>query len=110
MSRYILKTLGCKANLSDSQLIEQDLQKQGWAPVRTKKSGEPEVSLDGSPDRSNDTQLCIINSCTVTDEADRQTKKMAARLARENPKAVVVVTGCAAEVDPESLLKSKGVH
>lgn len=96
MARYVLKTLGCKANLYDSQQIEVDLQKRGWLP---------------SPQSENeDIELCIVNSCTVTDEADRQTRKLAERLARENPKAKVIVTGCAAEVGPEALAHSPGVH
>jgi len=52
----------------------------------------------------------VVNSCTVTDEADRQSRKMAARLSRDNPAARVVMTGCAAEVDPERMAKSKGIH
>ena len=94
MNHYIVKTLGCKANLYDSQLIEAELQKRGWTPGL---SGKDKVSL------------CIVNSCTVTDEADHQSRKMAARLSRENPDAVIVVTGCAAEVDPERLASSKGI-
>jgi len=92
---YVLKTLGCKANLYDSQLLEDELQERGWAP---------------KSELTEDVRLCIINSCTVTDEADRQTRKMAARLARDNPQAAVVVTGCAAEVDPEGMAQAKGVH
>jgi threonylcarbamoyladenosine tRNA methylthiotransferase MtaB len=106
MSHYILRTLGCKANLSDSQSIEQELQKQGWLP----KAVGARAMAESSASQDVGVQLCIVNSCTVTDEADRQTKKMAARLAKENPNAVVVVTGCGAEVDPESFLKAKGVH
>jgi threonylcarbamoyladenosine tRNA methylthiotransferase MtaB len=94
---YVVKTLGCKANLYDSQLIEAELQKRGWKPVDFSKTEE-------SP------TLCIVNSCTVTDEADRQSRKTAARFSRDNPKARVVVTGCAAEVDPERLAQSKGIH
>ncbi len=99
MQRYILKTLGCKANLSDSQSIEQDLQSQGWAPVEGTTGSEEKPQVD----------LCIINSCTVTNEADRQTRRLAARLSRENPGAKVVVTGCAAEVDPVALSNAQGV-
>ena len=97
MKKYIVRTLGCKANLFDSQLIEAELQKRGWAPVLPGTSGQG-------------ADLCIINSCTVTDEADRQSRKLAARMARENPRAAVVVTGCAAEVDPERLVSSAGVQ
>lgn len=92
--RYRIRTLGCKANISDSRQIERELWRQGWKPAL---AGE-------------EAHLCIVNSCTVTDEADRQTRKFAARLNRENPQAVMVVTGCSAEVDPERLMHSKGIH
>jgi threonylcarbamoyladenosine tRNA methylthiotransferase MtaB len=97
-SYYVLKTLGCKANFYDSQLIEAELQKKGWKP------------LPLNAESSDSSVLCVVNSCTVTDEADRQSRKMAAKLARDNPRARVVVTGCAAEVDPERLTASKGIH
>ena len=94
MSHYVVRTLGCKANLYDSQLIESELQKRGWSPAN----------------RDSKLDLCIVNSCTVTDEADRQSRKLASRLAREYPGAAVVITGCAAEVEPERLAASKGIH
>ncbi len=94
--RYVLKTLGCKANLYDSQQIESELRSRGWLPAI-----EGEESL---------AELCIVNSCTVTDDADRQSRKMATRLSREAPSAKIVLTGCAAEVDPESMGRTKGVH
>lgn len=97
MNSYVVRTLGCKANLYDSQLIEAELQKRGWVPF----SGDGEGSGPG---------LCIVNSCTVTDEADRQSRKLASRLSRDNPRARVVMTGCGAEVDPERMASSKGVH
>lgn len=95
-SRYILKTLGCKANLYDSQIIEAELQKKGWLPQ--------------SKLQSDQVQLCIVNSCTVTNEADKQSRKLAQRLAKENPQAIVVVTGCGAEIDPEGIARTPGVH
>lgn len=94
MPTYVIKTLGCKANFYDSQLIEAQLQKKGWSP-----------DADG-----NTAQLCIVNSCTVTDEADRQSRKLASRMSRDNPQAAVVVTGCSAEIDPERLAGTPGVH
>lgn len=95
MKTYVVRTLGCKANLHDSQLIEAELQRRGWRPLAP-GGRAPE--------------LCIVNSCTVTDEADRQSRKLAVRLGRENPRARVVVTGCGAEVEPERLASSKGIH
>jgi threonylcarbamoyladenosine tRNA methylthiotransferase MtaB len=93
---YVVRTLGCKANLYDSQLIEAELQSRGWKPFT-------QSATESAP------SLCIVNSCTVTDEADRQSRKLASRLSRENPEARVVVTGCGAEVDPERLASSKGI-
>ncbi len=98
MSSYVVKTLGCKANLYDSQVIEKALQEKGWMPSNSGSAGDSPVDL------------CIINSCTVTDEADRQTKKWAARMAKEHPQAKVLVTGCGAEVDPEGMAQAPGVH
>ncbi len=85
--KYELKTLGCKANLYDSQLIEAELQSRGWLPAMP---GE-------APD------LCVVNSCTVTDEADKQSRKMAKRAGQANPDTRVVMTGCGAEVAPEKI-------
>jgi len=91
--KYELKTLGCKANLYDSQLIEAELQKRGWVPA---VKGE-------SPD------LCVVNSCTVTDEADKQSRKMATKASKADPKTRVVMTGCGAEVDPGKNSSTPGV-
>lgn len=99
MRSYVVRTLGCKANYYDSQLIEAELKRRGWVPW----SKSAENAAQGP-------SLCIVNSCTVTDEADRQTRKIAARLFHDNPNAGVVVTGCGAEVDPERLAQSKGIH
>jgi len=98
---YVVKTLGCKANLYDSQLIEQELQRRGWTPL-------PANGSSGSGD--DQAALCIVNSCTVTDEADRQSRKQANRFARHNPGAAVVMTGCSAEVEPERLTAEPGIH
>jgi threonylcarbamoyladenosine tRNA methylthiotransferase MtaB len=90
--KYSLKTLGCKANLYDSQLIEAELQKRGWVAALT-----GEVS-----------DLTVVNSCTVTDEADKQSRKMASTAA-EHPQTKVVMTGCGAEVDPVKMGASGAV-
>lgn len=94
-SRYILKTLGCKANFYDSQLLEAELEKRGWLPHTQSQ---------------DQVQLCIVNTCTVTNEADKQSRKLAQRLAKENPQAIIVVTGCGAEVDPEGIAATPGIH
>jgi threonylcarbamoyladenosine tRNA methylthiotransferase MtaB len=92
--KYLVRSLGCKANIVDGQSIEKALQLRGWSPAESE----------------HDASLCIVNSCTVTDEADRQSRKMASRLASKNPEACVVITGCSAEVDPERLAGTRGVR
>ncbi len=84
MNRFLVRTLGCKANASDGQQIEMSLRRAGWTPT----------------DSEMDADLVVVNSCTVTDEADRQSRKAATRAARMNPKARVIYTGCGAEVAP----------
>lgn len=91
--RFLVKTLGCKANSSDGQQIEAGLLRQGWSPARA----------------DSEADVIVVNSCTVTDEADRQSRKLVRDLARKNPGVRVIYTGCGAEVDPESALKIPGV-
>ena len=92
-STYVIRTLGCKANTSDSQQLEVELRKRGWVPAQAAATA----------------QLCIINSCTVTNDADKQSRALARKLKREHPLATVVMTGCGAEVDPVGTLRSGGV-
>lgn len=93
MGTYVIKSLGCKANFADGQAIEAELRRHGWRAAGAEQSAD----------------LCVVNSCTVTDEADRQSRKLAARLKRLHPGSRVVVTGCAADVDPERLRASVGI-
>lgn len=93
MKKFVVKTLGCKANYSDGQLLEVGLQAQGFQSTHDLGSAD----------------LVVVNSCTVTDEADRQSQKLARDLARKNPNAKIIYTGCAAEVNPELALKIKGI-
>ncbi len=93
MPTYRIETLGCKANLYDSQRLAEALERLGHRPA-----GEGEAA-----------DLCLLNTCTVTGGADRKSRQAAARLARENPDARVFVTGCYAEAFPEELREVGGV-
>lgn len=92
--KYQVKTLGCKANLLDSQVIESNLSKEGWITT----------------DSLENTDVLIVNTCTVTDEADKQSRKEAILSLRKNPNLKVVLTGCGAEVAPDDLLNQTGAH
>ena len=76
-----IETLGCKVNLFESEYIYHQLQSADWIKADA-----------GAAD------LCVINTCTVTKEADRQSRQAIRRTIRNNPDATVVVTGCYAEV------------
>lgn len=100
-SRFVVKTLGCKANFFDSSVLESKLEREGLERADT---------APGAQDENRESvALCIVNSCTVTDEADRQSRREAKRLKKLYPNAKVVFTGCGAEVDPEKMLAQEGV-
>jgi len=88
-----IRTLGCKVNSYESEQILERL-------VRT---GRYAAAAGG------EAELVIVNSCTVTREADRQTRQEIRRSVRDNPNARVVVTGCYAEMDAAACSEVEGV-
>ncbi|HEX9747332.1 MAG TPA: tRNA (N(6)-L-threonylcarbamoyladenosine(37)-C(2))-methylthiotransferase MtaB [Methylomirabilota bacterium] len=88
-----LATLGCRLNQVESQEIGALLEGRGFRVV------EP-----GAP-----AQVYVINTCTVTGRADFSDRQLIRRIARENPEAYLVVTGCYAQTDPEAAAAIAGV-
>lgn len=88
---FKIHTYGCKVNTYDSGLLQNRLAKQGFT-----------LSKD-SP------RIHILNTCAVTKEATREAVKAARRLKIKDPHALVVVTGCAAQVDTEEFTHVPGV-
>lgn len=84
-------TLGCKLNFSETSTFGRLLQEMG---VRTV---------------SKDADICIINTCSVTEVADHKCRQAIHRMVRENPGAFVVVTGCYAQLKPETVAGIDGV-
>lgn len=91
--RVGVSTLGCKVNTFESQVITQKLTQTNWSVVDEKETAD----------------LYIINTCTVTKEADRQARQAVRRAVRRNPDAVVVVTGCYAQIAPQACASIPGV-
>ncbi len=87
MKRIAISTLGCKVNTFESELIMQRLGEYDYRRV------EPSEAAD----------IYIINSCTVTAEADRQSRQLARKLKRQNEKATVIMTGCYAQNNIEAV-------
>lgn len=87
-----LHTLGCKANQADSTYLQGLLHQRGYEVVGFNDTAE----------------YYILNTCTVTDQADREARQMIRRAKRNNPRAQVIVTGCYAQTqrDEVALLES----
>jgi len=88
-----LVTLGCKVNQYETQLVKEALQSHGY---REAGEGEP-------------ADLCVVNTCTVTNEGDAKSRKEVRRLARLNPGTRTIVMGCYATRDPGAVGKLPGV-
>lgn len=86
-------TLGCKLNFSETSTFGKMLGEMG---VRTAEKGEP-------------ADICLINTCSVTEVADHKCRQAIHRLVRENPGAFVVVTGCYAQLEPVKVSQIEGV-
>ncbi len=85
--RVAIATLGCKVNQYDTAVIEGRFDEQGWQ----------RVDFDAPAD------AYVVNSCTVTDRADSDARRLARRARRTNPSGRVIMTGCYAQVSPESV-------
>ena len=94
MSKRIgIITLGCKVNQYESEAFSEELTRRGY-----------EVC-----DSSENCDAYIINTCTVTAEADRKSRQMIRRAARQGENVAIVVTGCTAEYSAEELASIEGV-
>ncbi len=86
-------TLGCKLNFSETSTFGQMLQDMG---VRTVEKGEK-------------ADLCLINTCSVTEVADSKCRQAIRKMVKQNPGAFVIVTGCYAQLEAETVAKIEGV-
>lgn len=86
-AKVVIKTLGCRSNQYDSSALADMLRAAGYEPV-TAHTG------------ANLVEAYIINTCTVTTKTDYQSRRLIRRARRENPDAVIIVTGCYAQVAP----------
>lgn len=91
--RAVYFTLGCKLNFSETSTFGKMLQEMG---VATAKDGER-------------ADLCLINTCSVTEVADHKCRQAIHRLVRQHPGAFVVVTGCYAQLKPQTVSGIEGV-
>lgn len=86
-------TLGCKLNFAETSTVGQQLRKMG---VSTAARGEV-------------ADICIINTCSVTEVADQKCRQAIHRLVKHHPGALVIVTGCYAQLKPQQVAAIEGV-
>src|SRR4030042_2499238 len=85
--------LGCKVNQSDAASLAAALSAQGHTLVPFGQEAD----------------VCLVHTCTVTQKTDYQSRQLIRRAIARNPRAQVIVTGCYAQVDPETLRTIPGV-
>ncbi|MGQ9645966.1 MAG: tRNA (N(6)-L-threonylcarbamoyladenosine(37)-C(2))-methylthiotransferase MtaB [Thermodesulfobacteriota bacterium] len=93
MTTLSIATLGCKVNQFESEALMASLEQKGYHLVPFKAGAD----------------IAIINTCTVTQRADFQSRQMMRRAFRFNPKSLIVVTGCYSQVDPEAIARMSEV-
>ena len=93
MQSVAFPTLGCKVNVFETELIAEKIVGDRYRRVHAGERAD----------------LYVINTCTVTAEADRQARQLVRRAVRQNPDAKVVVTGCYAQMDAQTCAEIPGV-
>ena len=86
-------TLGCKLNFSETSTIARDFQNEGFERVDFEESAD----------------MYVINTCSVTDNADKQFKQIVKKALKNNPHAFIAAVGCYAQLKPEELANVEGV-
>lgn len=91
--RVSFHTLGCKLNFSESSTIARQFEQGGFVRVGT----------------NDEADICVINSCSVTEHADKKCRNIIRKLHRRNPHAIIAVTGCYAQLKPYEIAQIEGV-
>ena len=93
MKRVALHTLGCKLNYAETSLIGKQFIDRGFEVVELGEQAD----------------VCVINTCSVTERANRECRQMIRRALRTSENPLVVVTGCYAQLEPEQVASIEGV-
>ena len=94
MSKFKITTLGCKVNQAESDTIIQDLLSAKWLTAHGLEEAD----------------MCIVNTCAVTQKAAMQSRQAVRRAIRANPNAQIIVTGCYAQTAPREIKAIDGVN
>ena len=105
-------TLGCKVNQYETEAMKEKFQKAGHfiASIEGESDAtEPDEEMPKSASGTAEADAYIINTCTVTNMADRKSRQFIRRAKRINPEAIIAVVGCYAQVDPDAVSEIEGV-
>ncbi len=91
--RVSFHTLGCKLNFSESSTLARQFAEGGFERCS----------------RAADADVCVVNTCSVTGQADKKCRNLIRRIASENPGAIIAVTGCYAQLRPDDIAAIDGV-
>lgn len=93
MKKVFFYTLGCKLNFAETSHISKLLVDNGFSIARKGEAAD----------------VCIVNTCSVTDTADRKCRQAIHKIVSDNPNAFIIVTGCYAQVNPSEIEQIDGV-
>ena len=91
--RVAFHTLGCKLNFSETATISRDFIRHGFEKV----------------DYRDEADIYVLNTCSVTENADRKARKLIRQAKRRNPNSSIAVIGCYAQLKPETIAEIDGV-
>jgi threonylcarbamoyladenosine tRNA methylthiotransferase MtaB len=86
-------TLGCKLNFSETSVISKEFIKYGFEQVKYKEKAD----------------IYVINTCSVTENANKEARKLIRKAKRTNPNSVIAIIGCYAQLKPKEISEIKGV-
>lgn len=90
MTTFFIKTFGCRVNQVESQALWEEFLRQGYVPAESFETAD----------------VCLLNTCTVTHQADKDVEKQIRQILRRNPRARLVLTGCYAAAH-EKMVREK---
>jgi MiaB-like protein len=93
VKKVFFYTLGCKLNFAETSHISKLLVDNGFSVARKGEAAD----------------VCIVNTCSVTDTADRKCRQAIHKIVSDNPNAFIIVTGCYAQVNPSEIEQIDGV-
>ena len=92
LMRIAFITLGCKLNYAETSTYERELLKEGFEAVPWSKGAD----------------IFLVNTCTVTEHSDKKSRNIIRKLHRQNPDAMIFVTGCYAQLKKEEIEAIEG--